>query len=48
MSKLDPAGIAAARRYAGWHIGDRRWADMILDAYQNPDATNAQLDEETA
>jgi len=48
MSELDPAGLAAARRYARWHIGDGYWADAILSAYNNPGATNRQLDEEQA
>jgi hypothetical protein len=46
MSDLDQAGLAAARRYARWHIGDSSWADEILYAYSNPKATNAVLDEE--
>lgn len=46
MSELDPAGMAAARRYAQWHLGYRSWADQILHAYNNPEETNAALDEE--
>lgn len=38
--------MAAARRYARWHIGDPMWADHIIHAYNNPEATNALLDEE--
>lgn len=48
MSHLDAAGLAAARRYARWYIGDPSWADEILSAYSSPEATNAQLDEEQA
>lgn len=47
MSDLNPEGLAAARRYARWHIGDRSWADLILNAYQNPEVTNTQLDEDS-
>ena len=48
MIELDPAGLAAARRVARWHLGDPFWADSILRAYRNPEATNRQLDEEQA
>ena len=48
MSELNPAGMAAARRLAGWHIGDRYWADLIIRAYNNPEETNAALDKEQA
>jgi len=47
-TELDPAGLAAARRVARWHLGDSSWAGEILRAYQNPEATNRQLDEEQA
>lgn len=43
---LDPRGMQAARRYARWHIGDGHWADLIIQAYLNPDETFAQLDAE--
>jgi len=46
MSELAPEGVAAARRYARWHLGDPHWADNILRAYQNPEVTNRNLDEE--
>ena len=46
MSGLDSDGLAAARRYARWHLGDSSWASEILWAYANPEATNARLDEE--
>lgn len=43
---LDPAGLAAARRSAHWHIGDPEWADLILDAYFDPEDANTALDQE--
>lgn len=46
MSDYNPAGMQAARRYAQWHLGYRSWADQILNAYNNPEETNAALDEE--
>lgn len=44
--ELDPAGLAAARRYARWHIGDQDWDNEILEAYMNPEHANRALDEE--
>jgi hypothetical protein len=41
---VDEAGIAAARRYAGWHLGYRSWADNIVHAYLHPEQTNRELD----
>lgn len=32
----DPQGLAAARRVAGYEIGDPSWADLIVAAYLNP------------
>lgn len=46
MSEIDSRGIQAARRYARWYIGDGSWADLILEAYMNPDQTFARLDAE--
>lgn len=40
----DPAGLNAAKRYAGWHIGDPKFAEKIIDAYLNPERVNADLD----
>lgn len=37
-------GLDAARRLAGWELGDRYWADKIISAYLNAEETNAQLD----
>jgi hypothetical protein len=44
-TEMDPAERAAARRYAYWHIGDKYWADQILEAYTHPEAANNKLDE---
>jgi hypothetical protein len=44
--ELDARGLAAARRYAQWHIGDPNWADSILAAYVDPEGTIADLDRE--
>ena len=35
--KPKEAGLEAARLYCQWHIGDRYWADLVLEAYLNPD-----------
>lgn len=40
----DDAGLAAARRFAGWEIGDPYWANRIIEAYLHPEETNATLD----
>lgn len=42
----DLRGLIAARRYAHWHIGDKGWANEIINAYLNPDEAHQQLDEE--
>lgn len=42
------SGLLAARRYSHWNIGDRLWADQIINAYLNPDETHRLLDEEQA
>lgn len=41
-------GLAAARRLAGWEIGDKNWADLIIRAYLNPAEANALLDADNA
>lgn len=46
MTELDPRGVAVARRWARWHLGDSAWALDILEAYFNPDETERDLDEE--
>lgn len=33
----DKNGLYAAQQVAGWRIGDRYWADIIIDAYLNPE-----------
>ncbi len=42
------AGIAAARRWAQWNIGDPTHADDIVRAYLEPAAVGAELDAEGA
>lgn len=42
------AGMAAARRLAGWEIGDPSWGPMIVGAYLNPENTMRMLDEDEA
>lgn len=42
------AGMVAARRYAGWEIGDTGWAAGIVSAYLNPEQTMADLDKDGA
>ena len=37
------AGLYAARRYAGWELGDPGWADSIIDACLNPKAANKRM-----
>lgn len=46
MAEIDEDGLKAARRYAGWHIGDPVWADYIIRAYLNPERANDELDRE--
>lgn len=42
------AGLAVARRYAAWHIGDPAWAQFIIEAYLDPAGAAAALDEDGA
>lgn len=42
------AGMAAARRFAAWNIGDDAWAAELIDAYLNPERAMAALDEDGA
>lgn len=42
--KRHQEGLDAARRLAGWELGDRSWADIIIDAYLHPQATHERLD----
>lgn len=46
MSEQHEAGVSAARRLAGWEIGDPTWADRIIDAYLNPEQAEQRLDED--
>lgn len=41
-------GAAAAKRAAEWRLGYGYLADMVINAYLNPDKVNAELDEEGA
>lgn len=41
-------GLAVARRYAAWHIGDPSWAEGIIAAYTDPAKAAAELDEDGA
>lgn len=43
---MNEEGLKAARRLAGWELGDASWANRIIRAYLNPDETNATLDED--
>lgn len=43
---MSAEGLAAARRYARWYIGDSTWADQIINAYNTPAETNATIDKE--
>ena len=38
--------MAAARRAAQWHLGDAAYADMIVEAYRDPDAAQDYMDRE--
>lgn len=42
------AGLAVARRYAAWHIGDPAWAQFIIEAYLDPAGAADALDEDGA
>ena len=44
MTEPDRDGLIVARRVARWHIGDPDMADLIIHAYLNPDAAQAQLE----
>lgn len=38
--------LGSVRRYTAWHLGDRLWANQIIEAWLHPEETNRQLDEE--
>lgn len=43
---MNEEGLQAARRLAGWELGDASWANLIIRAYLNPDEANSTLDED--
>ncbi len=45
---MNEEGLKAARRLAGWELGDAVWGDRIIRAYLNPESTNFVLDAENA
>lgn len=47
-AQRNEAGLNAARRVARWHLGYPSWADQIIDAYNDPDSANAEMDAEGA
>jgi hypothetical protein len=45
VSKLmTEEGLYAARRLAGWNLGDPGWANHLIWAYLNPKESNDRLD----
>lgn len=40
---MNEKGLRAARAVAQWHIGDPSWANLIVDAYLNPERAIEQL-----
>ena len=46
MTEINEEGLKAARRLAGWEIGDGSWAYKIIRAYLNPEEVNSELDED--
>jgi hypothetical protein len=45
---VNEEGLNAARRLAGWELGDAIWAERIIRAYMDPEGTHAALDAENA
>lgn len=45
---MNEEGLKAARRLAGWELGDAVWGDRIIGAYLDPEGTHATLDAENA
>ena len=41
-SGRDVEGFRRARAVAQWELGDAGWATIILDAYLDPDDSNAE------
>lgn len=44
--ELSREGYDAMRAFARWHLGDNGWANHLLSAYLNPEATMRHLEEE--
>lgn len=42
----EPEGLRVARAVSQWEIGDPSWANVILEAYLNPELAMKQLHEE--
>ncbi len=42
----DETGLAAARAWSTWHLGDPQWASDIVWAYLNPDEALQRLADE--
>ena len=42
---LSDRRLAAATRYARWHLGSSSWAHAILNAFDNPRAAHDALDQ---
>jgi hypothetical protein len=36
--------LAVARRRSAWELGDPSWADLVLDAYLDPETATDELD----
>lgn len=43
---IDRIGLAAAREWAWYYIGDESWADEIIDAYLYPSVAREKLEAE--
>lgn len=39
----DEKGMQAAERVAGWYLGHRSWAGLLIGAYLNPDEALRKL-----
>lgn len=44
--RRDAEGMRAARAVAQWHLGYTSWADLIVNAYLNPEAAMVTLERE--
>lgn len=43
-NELNEEGLAAARKFAQWEIGDSSWANLILKAYFDPAYAHRHVD----